>query len=202
MSAIVGSICIAAVLVFVVSSGDVENRYRSVIITHREEIDAFMRSSPDSPFDKNAIGDSMELDYFAVDPTYKTTGTLEYVENRELMQISTNTGSFEHYERYAYAQFSLKDSSYRLLALKPVQSSISNRLFVAFTDRTSGGVTYGGGRYVDLYEQAEGDFIIDFNKAYNPYCVYNPTYVCPLAPPENFLDLEIHAGERMYPGGD
>ena len=72
-----------------------------------------------------------------------------------------------------------------------------DRLFVPFTDLTSGSETYPAGRYLDLDRNRTGIYIIDFNRAYNPYCYYNPTYDCPYPPRENRLRVPIRAGEKM-----
>ena len=75
-------------------------------------------------------------------------------------------------------------------------------VFLPFADATNGSETYGAGRYLldtiksaDLGTDAHGDLILDFNFAYNPSCSYSARYVCPLAPPENRLELEVRAGE-------
>ena len=52
-------------------------------------------------------------------------------------------------------------------------------------------------KHADL-GQEEGRLVLDFNYAYNPSCAYNPDWVCPLAPPENTLPVEIRAGEKAY----
>lgn len=78
-------------------------------------------------------------------------------------------------------------------------------LFVPFRDATNGTETYGAGRYLvdaaksaDLGgEPATGTLILDFNFAYQPSCAFDPRWACPLAPPENRLDLAIRAGERL-----
>src|SRR6185437_16744973 len=91
-------------------------------------------------------------------------------------------------------------------------------LFLPFRDATSGGETYGAGRYLhdtvkgsDLLRLDEsaitvsaasgytgGRILLDFNYAYNPSCAYDPRWVCPLTPPENRLTVAIRAGERAY----
>jgi uncharacterized protein (DUF1684 family) len=81
----------------------------------------------------------------------------------------------------------------------------SGGLFIPFRDATSGGETYGGGRY--LWDSAKGADLgssddaldIDFNYAYHPSCVYDPRWSCPLAPQENWLSVPIPAGERLTP---
>lgn len=72
-------------------------------------------------------------------------------------------------------------------------------LFLIFADRTSGHGSYPAGRYLDTEAPAsDGTVLLDFNHAYNPPCAFTPFATCPLAPPENRLDLRVDAGERAY----
>jgi uncharacterized protein (DUF1684 family) len=82
-------------------------------------------------------------------------------------------------------------------------------LFIPFRDATNGTETYGAGRY--LVDAAKGAdlgavpgpdpdtwaLVLDFNFATQPSCAFDPRWACPLAPPENRLDLEVRAGERL-----
>ena len=71
-------------------------------------------------------------------------------------------------------------------------------LFLPFADESNGESTYGGGRYIDL-TIPEGDvLVIDFNRAYNPYCVYNKKYSCPLVPRQNYLKTKVKAGVKDF----
>jgi hypothetical protein len=78
-------------------------------------------------------------------------------------------------------------------------------LFLPFRDATNGHETYGAGRYIldgakgaDLGgDAATGRLVLDFNFAFQPSCAFDPRWACPLAPPENRLDLRIEAGERL-----
>jgi uncharacterized protein (DUF1684 family) len=77
-------------------------------------------------------------------------------------------------------------------------------LFLPFRDATNGAGTYGAGRYLldaaksaDLGGDLDGSLVLDFNFAYQPSCAFDPQWACPLAPPENRLDLAIRAGERL-----
>jgi uncharacterized protein (DUF1684 family) len=77
-------------------------------------------------------------------------------------------------------------------------------LFLPFRDGSNGQETYGAGRYLldtaksaDLGTDAAGRLILDFNFAYQPSCAFDPRWACPLAPPENRLDIDIRAGERL-----
>ncbi len=78
-------------------------------------------------------------------------------------------------------------------------------LFLPFRDATNGQETYGAGRYLldgaksaDLGgDAARGTLRLDFNFAYQPSCAFDPRWACPLAPPENTLDIPVRAGERI-----
>ena len=77
-------------------------------------------------------------------------------------------------------------------------------LFIPFRDATNGISTYGAGRYLvdaaksaDLGTTDDARLILDFNFATQPSCAFDPRWACPLAPPENRLDIEVLAGERL-----
>lgn len=74
----------------------------------------------------------------------------------------------------------------------------SDQLFIIFGDRTNGKSTYGGGRFVYSPMPTDGKTVIDFNKSYNPPCVFTPYATCPLPPPGNHLPIAVEAGEKMY----
>jgi len=84
-------------------------------------------------------------------------------------------------------------------------SGYAGGLFLPFRDATNGRETYGAGRYLldgaksaDLGGNlATGRLILDFNFAFQPSCAFDPRWACPLAPPENRLDLRVEAGERL-----
>ncbi|HEY0711823.1 MAG TPA: DUF1684 domain-containing protein [Polyangia bacterium] len=79
-----------------------------------------------------------------------------------------------------------------------LDDATSKRLTILFRDGTSGRETYGAGRF--LYSEGlpnAGEVVLDFNKAYNPPCAFNPLVVCPLPPPQNRLDVRVEAGEML-----
>jgi len=98
--------------------------------------------------------------------------------------------------RVGVLRFTLKGQRLDLSAFVEAGAPDTNRLFVPFADLTSGSETYGPGRYLDLDRTATGIYVIDFNRAYNPYCAYNARYDCPYPPAENRLAIAVHAGER------
>ncbi len=189
---------VALFTIYSIQRGEGIEEYTSRIQKKRKEIDDFMRYAENSPFTGDMRGAFKGLNYFPPDPRYKVVANLILIEGKETIFIPTSDGSIDRYNRYAFVELTLDGSSYRLLLLKPENSPVANRLFLAFADETSGNETYGGGRYIDLYQQDEEKIEIDFNLAYNPYCVYNLNYSCPIPPAENRLPIEILAGEKIY----
>lgn len=84
-------------------------------------------------------------------------------------------------------------------------SGYAGGIFIPFRDATNGSETYGAGRYLldgaksaDLGgDAARRTLVLDFNFAFHPSCAFDPKWACPLAPPENRLDIPIRAGERL-----
>ena len=185
--------------VVVVRRFEAPREYEISILEKRDKIDSFMRQSAESPFPPQQRSSFQGLSYFPPDPAYRLTARLLPIEDGEEIAVPTSDGSLRRYLRYAWAEFDLAGSRHRLLLLKERDSRVSNRLFLAFLDETSGTDTYGGGRYIDLFQQEERQITIDFNLAYNPYCVYNYAYSCPLPPEENRLTVAVRAGEKNYP---
>src|SRR5439155_22702163 len=106
-----------------------------------------------------------------------------------------STGTPRKMRRVGTLDFTMHGQPLKLLAYLEVGER--TRLFVAFNDRTSGTETYAGGRFMDLDRNATGIYEVDFNRAYFPYCYYNPTFECPLPPKENRLTIPVRAGERL-----
>lgn len=74
-----------------------------------------------------------------------------------------------------------------------------NPLFLVFADATTGKTTYPGGRFLAIdAPAADGTYVLDFNQAYNPPCVFTPYATCPLPAAGNRLDVAIEAGEMAW----
>jgi hypothetical protein len=108
--------------------------------------------------------------------------------------MPTSTGKLRGTIRIGRLLFNLKGTPLQLTAFL---EDGSRRLFVPFSDLTSGTETYQAGRYMNLDPTPTGIYIVDFNIAYHPYCYYNADYDCPLPPAENRLRLPVRAGERL-----
>ena len=111
--------------------------------------------------------------------------------------MPTSTGKLREMERVGYLEFTLKGATQKLTAFADAGTEQVSRLFVPFSDLTSGTETYQAGRYMDIDPQSSGIYVVDFNLAYHPYCYYNPEYDCPFPPAENRLKTPVRAGERL-----
>jgi uncharacterized protein (DUF1684 family) len=111
-------------------------------------------------------------------------------------EIPTSDGQLRPAHRAGTFTFEREGGSRRLTAYV-LDGGSSDSLFVPFLDVTSGHETYGAGRYLDLEAEPDGTYVIDFNLAYHPYCVYADHFSCPLTPAENRLPIRIEAGERL-----
>jgi hypothetical protein len=174
-----------------------EGDYASRIAAMRAAKDADFQASSDSPVPDNRKAQVLPLPYFPIDPGFNVPAALKPFEEVSIVDMMTSTGSVEKFRRVGTLQFTLKGQPLALTAFVSASAPDMNRLFVPFNDLTSGTETYGAGRYLDLDRTASGMYAVDFNVAYNPYCYYNPTWVCPLPPPENRLKVRIEAGEKI-----
>ena len=116
------------------------------------------------------------------------------------MKTTTDRTSKERV--FGVIEFELKGERYTLNIYQGEDSlkdeAYKDYLFLPFLDATNGEETYGGGRYIDLRIPDGDTIIIDFNKAYNPLCVYNKKYSCPIVPRENYVSARIEAGVKDF----
>lgn len=181
---------------FGIFSGD--EGYIKTIEKHRQDRHTFFKRGSESPLtdvDKRKFNG---LNYYPVDPEMRVNARLTPFQNQTSMVIPTSDNKEKTYIRFAFAEFELKKQMHKVLLLKAVDDENPNAVFLAFSDSTSGDETYGGGRYLDLETSSNSRIIIDFNKAYNPFCVFNDTYSCPFPPKENHLNIAIRAGEKEF----
>lgn len=139
----------------------------------------------------------LPLEYFPIDPDYNVPASLKASNDRTIFEMPTSAGNRDKFRRVGTLEFLLKGQPLKLTAFAPAAAKNDDRLFVPFQDLTAGEETYPSGRFMDLDRSATGVYEVDFNRAYNPYCYYSPTWECPLPPPENRLKLPVRAGEKM-----
>ena len=173
-----------------------EDDYVRQIMTARAEKDGAFRNQPNEPVPPDKVKQFVPLRYFPPDPEYVVPASLKPAEERIVVEMPTSAGKLRKQQRVGVLEFTLKGKQLTLGAFVEAGADI-NRLFVPFSDMTSGTETYSAGRYLELDRTPTGLYTIDFNKAYNPYCYYNPDFDCPYPPRESRLPLPIRAGERL-----
>jgi uncharacterized protein (DUF1684 family) len=166
----------------------------------RDERDELFRSHPQSPLPPGARAGFAGLPYFDYDPALRVLGAPEPAEP-ERREIATSGERPYAFIRFGRVAFDLLGEGHSLDLYW--LEGYGGGVFLSFADATSGRETYGAGRYLldtvkgaDLGED-DGRVVLDFNFAYNPSCVYDPRWVCPLAPPGNRLPVPVSAGERV-----
>jgi len=149
------------------------------------------------PAEKRAV--FLPLKYYPVNPAFKVPAALRLSKDRPVFDMPTSTGTNRKMQRVGVLEFTLNGSQRSLAAFVENGTQQITSLFVPFADATTGTETYSAGRYLDLKPTATGFYVIDFNRAYNPTCAYNPTWECPYPPSENRLKVAIRAGEKAPP---
>lgn len=140
------------------------------------------------------------LDYFPIDSSKKVQAELT-VQKGTPFQLPTSSGASKKYRKYGYITFEWEGETVQLNIYQDIylskRTGFEDYLIIPFKDATSGKETYGGGRYLDFLMTNDTMVEVDFNTAYNPYCVYSYRYNCPVPPEENHLKVSIDAGEKM-----
>ena len=169
---------------------------------YQQQLNSEYADPAQSPLMPNDLKEFKSLDFYPVDMNFCVKARFVRTPDEKSFGMQTTTSRKPEYVKFGEVYFELKGKQCKLDVFQNIelvkQEEYKNHLFLPFTDLTSGEGSYAGGRYIDM-EQPKGDtMIIDFNKAYNPYCVYNYKYSCPIPPSQNDLDVEVKAGVMMY----
>jgi uncharacterized protein (DUF1684 family) len=182
---------------------EISKSYKESVLNDRAKKDSTFTDPAESPLDEANRKAFTGLHYYPFRPGYVVPAVFKRTPDEKPFIMETTGPKKPEYVKYGMFRFELhgkeqKLTVYQNLRLKETEE-YKNHLFVPFTDQTSGETTYGGGRYIDLERPLKYTIRLDFNKAYNPYCVYNYTrYDCPIPPAENRLSIPIRAGEKDY----
>lgn len=173
-----------------------EVAYIRKVADERARKDEFFKAGGESPVKNTDHAKFLPISYFDIDPDYATPARFRLLDERTKLVMPTSTGKQRDMERVGYLEFTLKGQPQKLTAFSEAGQPVA-RLFVPFSDLTSGTETYQAGRYMDIDPQTSGIYVVDFNTAYHPYCYYNEEFDCPFPPSENRLKTPIRAGERL-----
>ncbi len=172
--------------------------WRRQLRDERERKDEFLADHPQSPLPGDAQREFDGLPYYEPDPDLRFELPLREHDEKAPLTVATTADGDREYLRWGEFAFEVDGSEESLQAYKsdPEESN----LWVPFRDETNGEATYGGGRYLDLGDpddRAGDEWVLDFNRAYSPFCVYSERYECPMVPGENWLDVAVEAGEKV-----
>jgi hypothetical protein len=168
----------------------------------QKEINAEYKDASTSPLKDKDRKNFKGLEFFKVDSSFVVRAKFVRTPDETPFEMKTTTDRLPVYVKYGVITFNLKGNEHQLNVYQNQDANkkegFEDYLFLPFLDDTNGEESYGGGRYIDLKIPEGDELVIDFNKAYNPYCAYNEKYSCPIVPRENYLALKVEAGVKVF----
>jgi len=169
---------------------------QELIDTRREKDEAF-RTTAESPIPEHMRDTFKGLKYFAPSEEGVVDATFVPATSADTITMTTTTSELRPALRAGRFTFSYGTTECSLTAFQFLGGP-TDSYFVPFTDRTTGETTYRGGRYLDIERTGDSVYVIDFNRAYNPFCAYNDAFSCPRVPRENNLPVAVTVGEQSW----
>ena len=174
----------------------------SEIQSYHDKLNSEFADPKESPLTEEDRQKFTALDFFPIDLKFRVEAKFIRTPNQKPFKMATTTARLPVYEKYGEIHFMLDSQQFILEVYQNHQlretEEYKDYLFLPFTDLTNGEESYGGGRYLEMSIPAGDSIIVDFNKAYNPYCAYNKKYSCPLVPRQNRVKTRILAGVKAY----
>ena len=168
----------------------------------QREKNAIYKDASVSPLKPDDLKNFKGLDFFKEDSLFVVSAYLERTPDSEWFNMKTTDDRLSKERVYGILKFQIKNNPYQLNIYQGEENmqteGYEDYLFLPFLDNTNGITSYGGGRYIDLRIPKGDTIVINFNKAYNPLCVYNEKYSCPIVPRINYLNIEIEAGMKKF----
>ncbi len=138
------------------------------------------------------------VERYPIDESWKITAKFEAYNPVKEIDVPNVLGQISKEKSPGAVVFERDGKTHRIDAV----DEGGDKLFLIIADQTSGDETYGGGRFMYVNKpDSTGTILLDFNKAYNPPCVFTKYATCPLPPLQNYLKLRIEAGEKVYGEG-
>jgi uncharacterized protein len=177
-----------------------EKEYITGIEKERLRKNEEMRNDPDSPFNRKGKIEFYNLKYFDPDPDFVFRSRLTPYNPQDTITVYGTKGEPRKAVRYGYLIWNYKNQKIKVNVYKGTAKDGQDYYAIWFTDYTTNKESYGVGRYIDfeLSEDKNKIYDVDFNKAYNPYCAYSPDYSCAVPTKEDFIPVEIKAGEKKF----
>ncbi|MBE2281516.1 MAG: DUF1684 domain-containing protein [Ignavibacteriaceae bacterium] len=174
--------------------------YTVTIEQLRIEKDISMRDSETSPFNVDTTIEFSKLKYFPVNQKFVFESKLYEYDNKEEITIFGTKGEARKVLKFGYVVFNYDGKEHKINVYLGKSKDGTEYHSIWFTDLTTGKETYKVGRYLDFEYSSDKSkkYLIDFNLAYNPYCAYSPIYSCAIPSKEDFIDIAITAGEKIF----
>lgn len=154
-----------------------------------------------SPLNTEAKRNFKGIHFYEVNKELITLAQFTRTPNEKSFYMNTSSGKRKEYVKYGIATFEVNHEKHSLSIYQSLDliksAEYKDYLFIPFTDDTNGTETYEGGRYLDLTTPNGTTILLDFNKAYQPYCAYTTGYNCPIPPQENYIPVKITAGVKF-----
>lgn len=175
-------------------------KYIETIIKERKEKDYSFQFDLNSPFNRDTTVKFKPLRYYEPNPDFIFKSRLIRYNVQDTVAILGTRGETRPAILIGFLELKKDDKVHKINVYKSFSRTGEPYYSIWFTDRTTGKETYGVGRYLDfeLNEDPEFIYTIDFNRAFNPYCAYSSLFTCPIPRVEDYIDMEIEAGEKNF----
>lgn len=169
--------------------------------TFQQMLVSFYDDATTTPLDSAERLAFKGITFFPINEHFITEAVIKSINNDAIIAMPTSSGKTKYYKEYGILNFILEGKSCELKVYQsdPPIEGYEQSLFLPFRDLTNGKTSYGNGRYIDLEidDIKNGKLILDFNRAYNPYCAYSHSYNCPITPYTNSLNVAVEAGVSL-----
>jgi uncharacterized protein (DUF1684 family) len=177
-----------------------DEEYVSRLLFERASKDSSMQYDNHSPFKRDTNAVFSPLKYFEPTAEFIFKSKLFEYNPKDTVDVYGTRGELRRVIKEGYVSLMYNGEEYRVNVYKAISNSGQVYYSIWFTDRSTGNESYGVGRYLDFEKEddAEHIYTIDFNRVYNPYCAYTPEYTCPIPREEDYIDIDIQAGEKNF----
>lgn len=180
-----------------------DGNYLQEIKTWQQDLNEEYLDPDHSPLSKKDREAFVGHTFYPIQEKYRVKARFEPTPDSKPFPLATSKGTTKTYKRIGILHFQLDGEDFTLEAyVEQRRFSLPGQpiyVFLPLVDETTGNETYGAGRYLHYEGIPEGtEWVIDFNKLYNPYCAYSDNYECPKVPEANYLPIKMEAGIKGY----
>lgn len=186
-------VLILGIIGIIIYSLSGSENYAEIVEKQRSTFLKNLMDEQDSPI--ATIKDFSGMKYFDADKKYIIDAEFKVENSSSQSMILMTDSTKSEIKKAGNATFTIDGKTFTVSLFDEGEIFL-----LPFRDLTSAKETYGGGRFINIpKDKLKGETIeIDFNNAHNFYCAYNENFICPIPPKENFINVDIRAGEKKY----